>query len=248
MIAAQQRWLGLGTTAGLPRNGEHGRGEGEFVHVLIERLLRQPEITELRDVAADALNRFGGLATVSELAAALLARRGSLATGTARNYNALMLARALIAVEQARQGARWQVFAADGTARAVDAAAQATDMVISTISPAELVPVAPVQRAAYARALGAAAEDLAREEPLPPPQQVAELLASVPAAAGDTPLTADRRLRLAAACARDAALSSRLEFYPRGMDAARAIKLAASSLVGLPRLDVDTIKKRVAAR
>ena len=243
LIAALQHWLGLSVSEQSASSQEAG-----VMSALIERLLRQREITELRDVAADILDRAGGLATVAEVAAALLARRGSLATGAARSQNALVLARALITVEQARQGARWQVFAADGAPRAVDAAAQSSDVVIATVSSAELFPAAPADRAAYARALGAAADSLAQQEPLPPPQQVAEVLASIPAPAGDTPLTAERRLRLAAACAQEAALSSRLEFYPRGMEAARAIKLAASSLVGLPRLDVDTIKKRVAAR
>ncbi|MCK7580654.1 MAG: hypothetical protein MZV65_36810 [Chromatiales bacterium] len=50
------------------------------------------------------------------------------------------------------------------------------------------------------------------------------------------------------ACARHAALSSRLEFYPDALPAPRAVKLAASSLIGLRQFDLETIKRRIFAR
>ena len=50
------------------------------------------------------------------------------------------------------------------------------------------------------------------------------------------------------AAAQMAALSSRLELYPRGMEAARALKLAAGSLVGPKALTVPHIRQRIASR
>ena len=55
-------------------------------------------------------------------------------------------------------------------------------------------------------------------------------------------------IRLAAACARQAALSSRLEFYPIQLSPARAVKLATTSLLGLRQFDLETIRRRVFAR
>lgn len=243
LIATQRRWLGLADGA-----DAEGAIQSEAVAALIERLLRQPEITDLRDLVAEILDQLGGLATVDELAAILLVRRGSLASGAQRQRQAWALVRAVIAVELARQGARWLMFGADGQRRANDFSAQRDDILVSLSGSAEQSSAPPEERAAYARQLGAEADALAAQEPLPPPQQVAEALAAIPVPAGDAPLVAERRLRLAAACSRQAALSSRWEFYPRGLEAGRAIKLARNSLVGLPRLEVETIKKRVAAR
>jgi len=243
LIASQKRWLGVSETA-----EAQATLDPDAVTALIERLIRQPEITELRDLVADTLEQFGGLATFDEVATTLLTRRGSLATGEQRKRQALALARGVVAVELARQGARWLVFTAAGQRRASDAPASPDDVLVSLGAAAELFPAPPEDRAAYARQLGVAADTLAAQEPLPPPQQVAEVLAAIPVPSGDAPLAAERRLKLAAACSRQAALSSRWEFYPRGMEAARALKLAASSLVGLPRLEVETIRKRVTAR
>ena len=58
----------------------------------------------------------------------------------------------------------------------------------------------------------------------------------------------DRILRLAVQSAARAAVSSRGELYPRGMAAARAAKLGASSLLGPTKLSEQEIRKRVASR
>ena len=62
------------------------------------------------------------------------------------------------------------------------------------------------------------------------------------------PLGTDRRLRLAVQASERAALSSRGELYPRGMPAARAIKLGASSLLGPKALAEAQIRRRLASR
>lgn len=96
-------------------------------------------------------------------------------------------------------------------------------------------------------ALGAAADALAAEDPLPSTEAVRQALAE---AVEGTPLVAlppDQRVLLAARISRTAAASARMELYPRGMDAARALKLSISALAG-GGLTVDAVRRRVAAR
>ncbi len=59
---------------------------------------------------------------------------------------------------------------------------------------------------------------------------------------------ASRWLQLAAATADRAALSSRLELYPRGMPAARAVKLALGALAGARELTAEQVRERVGGR
>ena len=60
---------------------------------------------------------------------------------------------------------------------------------------------------------------------------------------------ADSRLiRLAAAASCGAALSSRQELYPKGMDAGRAIKLSQGALYGVTAMTVDEVRERVRSR
>ena len=66
--------------------------------------------------------------------------------------------------------------------------------------------------------------------------------------AGEPALTDDRLVRLASAASTGAALSSRLELYPRGMPAARALKLGAGALVGPKKLPPQMVQDRIASR
>jgi serine/threonine protein kinase len=96
-------------------------------------------------------------------------------------------------------------------------------------------------------ALAETADDLAVTEPLPSSEVVRSKLAEV---ADGTPLAtlpADQRLTLAARASTNAAASARLELYPRGMDATRALALSLAALSGAG-LTPDTVKKRVVAR
>ena len=64
-----------------------------------------------------------------------------------------------------------------------------------------------------------------------------------------SPALADSRLiRLAAAASCGAALSSRQELYPRGMEAGRAIKLSQGALYGVTAMTVDEVRERVRSR
>jgi len=96
-------------------------------------------------------------------------------------------------------------------------------------------------------ALADAADRLAETEPLPSTETVSQVLAE---AVGGTPLASlspDQRVLLAARASRTAAASARLEVYPRGMNAARALTLSLSALGG-GGLSVDALRRRVAAR
>src|SRR5207249_10328708 len=62
------------------------------------------------------------------------------------------------------------------------------------------------------------------------------------------PLSDSRLLRLAVAASRGAALSSRQEVYPRGMEALRALKLAQGALGGVKVLSAEQVRDRVTGR
>jgi hypothetical protein len=88
---------------------------------------------------------------------------------------------------------------------------------------------------------------LAATEPLPSSEVVRAALADVSAGTPLATLPADQRLTLAARASQRAAASARLELYPRGMDAARALKLSLAALSGLG-LSPDVVRKRIATR
>ena len=244
-LASLKIWLGL--EAG-PAGQELSE---ELLQSLADRLSRQPEITHLRDELALILAGLGGLATVAEVATSLLARRGSVQTGDLRHQEAMALTRAVITVERLRQAPRWQLVQPDTQPRPLPQAAQPADLLVSLLASSGasgLFPSAPEIRAGYALQLGAAADRLASQDPLPSAQQVADTLSRIPPPAGDAPLSGERLVRLAAACAQRAALSSRLEFYPKQLPAARAVKLATTSLLGLRQFDQETVRRRIFAR
>ncbi|MGB2680816.1 MAG: BREX system serine/threonine kinase PglW, partial [Candidatus Competibacter sp.] len=91
--ARQQRllaWLGLADATG----GAMLLEESEW-RAMVERLARQPEMTHLREDVARVLADLGAIATVDEIAGALLVRRGSVQTGARRQTEALALSRAV---------------------------------------------------------------------------------------------------------------------------------------------------------
>ena len=100
----------------------------------------------------------------------------------------------------------------------------------------------------YAARLGREADELAAEDPLVPPTRVLERLRAVRAPSGVDPLPDARLVRLAAASSQTAAVSSKQELYPYGMDASRALKLSQQALLGTRRLTVEEIRSRVVGR
>ena len=101
--------------------------------------------------------------------------------------------------------------------------------------------------AGYARRLGEIADQLADEDPLVAPARVVERLREIGSPA-EANLSDARLVRLASAVSQHAALSSRQELYPRGMPAARAVRLSQGALGGLRMLTVAQVRERVAGR
>ncbi len=102
--------------------------------------------------------------------------------------------------------------------------------------------------AGYAFRLGDVADKLAGEDPLAPPQRMLQRLREVSSPDGAPALTDSRLIRLAAAASSKAAVSSRQELYPKGMDAGRALKLSQGALYGVASLTVQEVRERVRSR
>ena len=96
--------------------------------------------------------------------------------------------------------------------------------------------------ATYGRSLGEQADTLAQSDPLVSPERAVQALQEIDPPAEALPLTDRRLLQLAAAASQGAALSSRQELYPKGMDAERALRLSQGALYGAGSLTVQQVK------
>ena len=192
-----------------------------------ERWLKSPPNTGARNDIDAFLATHGEVMTAEELALALLAARGSAERDDALRLRlAAGVVRACVEAEAELAGQRFQCFDGEG---------------------APLVGIGP-DHAAYARRLGQAADEVARAEPLLAPQRAAESLEAVARPESLAPLSTQRLLKLATAASATAALSSRSEIYPRGMDAAVAIRQSLGALVGPKFFTAEQIGDRVRGR
>ena len=195
-----------------------GRGQEE-VTSLLDRLHERwaksvPAVTRVREdvvaILADHGRVFGG----NQIAAALLMRRGSdLETTLARLNLASVCARAAIDTETRLENPR---------------------LVMRRVGDRVLVALTPVDDAAaptandlidYALQLGERADDLAGRDPLP---SVTVTLTELRAIhhPGPVPLSDTDLVALAAAASANAAVTGRLELYPRDLSPERALKLS----------------------
>ena len=197
----------------------------------------RPWMTALRDDIATVLDRHGGILTAAELTAAVLAVRGSAADEPTRSQYAAAVTYAAVDTEMVREGARYTLYRE-----------QPHVFIVATPHLAAHYTASPAARAQYAARLGLKADELAGADPLLTPLRVLEELQAVPAPEGDPRLLPDRLLRLAVAAAQTAALSSRMELYPRHMAAVRAVKLGLGALLGPKALTVRQIQQRIASR
>lgn len=198
------------------------------------RWAKQPGVTQARHDIHGIVERAGGVAPADEVALALLAQRGSTATGTDRLRRARAVVRAALETEAVRENNRFTWRRLGGGASAVIALRS------DHLDGEEL--------ADYAASLGMVADQLATTDPLPTPTVALDRLRAVPAPAGLPPLGDHRLLRLATAASATAATSSRLEVYPRGLSAERAVRLARAALLGAGTLSEDAIRTRVRTR
>lgn len=198
------------------------------------RWVKQSAVTQVRDDIATHLERAGGVLPGDEVAQALLSQRGSTAVGPARLVKARAVVRAALETEAARGNNRfaWRRLGG-GTATVV--ALRRDDLEAEEL-------------ADYAADLGVAADQLASVDPLPATATVLQRLRAVPLPAGLAPLPDYRLARLAAAASATAAVSSRLELYPRDLSPERAVRLARAALLGAGTLSEDDIRTRVRNR
>lgn len=199
---------------------------GQFAARFRARWAKEASLTQLRAEIAEILAAAGGAMPVEELAEAILASRGSAEEEPLRSRRALAAARAAAEVERTLAEPRFLVLR------------QGQRVLLA----------ASVELAVYAVRLGDQADRLAAEDPLAPPNRAVERLREIEPPDGAEALSDARLLRLAASASLGAAVSSRQELYPRGMDAARALKLSPGALYGVDRLSVDQVRERVASR
>jgi hypothetical protein len=168
------------------------------------------------------------------VALALLAQRGSTATGTDRLRRARAVVRAALETEAVRETNRF-------TWRRLGGGASAVVALRSEVLDGE-------ELADYAASLGVVADQLAAADPLPTPASALARLRQVPTPAGLPPPGDHRLVRLATAASATAATSSRLEVYPRGLRPARAVRLARAALLGAGTLSEEAVRTRVHTR
>jgi hypothetical protein len=200
----------------------------------------RPELTQIRVELVDLLRARDGVAGADELAAALLATRGSHADEPVRTRRARAIVRTAIEAEATLQQPRFLsrrivevlVVALDGPLAGDDGPA--------TWRADQLIDVAAE--------IGEVADVLALEQPLPGPDRVVAELRQVPTPDGIGPFTDARLVRLAAAASTGAAVSSRLELYPVGMPPVRAVSEARPALLARHGLTAEAVRSRVRAR
>lgn len=200
---------------------------GQLVGKFQKRWAKMPAVTRLRNDILDILQQTGGVMTAEEIAIALLIARGSLTeTPKLRTRQAMALVRAALEVERTMVSPRFMVNRAG------------TSVLVAVDG----------DWAAYARKLGEKADRLAQEDPLVSPERAILDLQEITPPEGALPLPERRLLQLAAAASQGAALSSRQEIYPVGMDAERALRLSQGALYGVQSLTVQQVKDRVSGR
>jgi len=203
-----------------------------------QRWVERPWMTSLRTDVATIVYRHAGVLTPSELADGLLAMRGSHLEGESRSAAALAVAQAAIEAESERiNSARFELYRSG-----------ARVLIVATSTAEYSLEATTQARARYALALGDACDAMAQEDTLLAPERVVERLAAVQAPSGDEPMTTVRQRLLGVATSTQAALSTRMEIYPRGMDNLRALRLGAGSLLGPKALSCEEVVSRIGSR
>jgi serine/threonine protein kinase len=197
--------------------------------------------TALRTTVLELLHAHGRVMEADRLAAALLAERGSARNDPAARLElAAACLRAAVQTEEHLENPRLARRRSGGR------------VLIAAV--AEGDPSAPVEEELldYAVALGERADrfvDLPEAAPLPGAAAVREALGAVPRPEGMSPLSDLDLVSLAADSSRNAAMTARLELYPRDLDPRKALRLAqAASYLGRPGIEPGRLRDRVLVR
>jgi len=199
---------------------------GQIVTKARERWHKNPSIRALRNTITEIIEASGGAMTNRELIAAVLAARGSSADEPSRSQLASVITRAAVETERHSDTPRF----------------------IERRSGEIILIARDVATADYVERLSRAADKLADLDPVPTPARTIETLRAVAAPDGVPAITDSRLVQLAVAASDKAAVSSRLEIYPKAMPAVKALKLAHGALVGARHLSVEEIRRRVQGR
>lgn len=203
---------------------------GQVVTKARERWVKVGALTSLREAIFEILKAQAGVMTHEELIAAVLHLRGSALPDPDRYRMASVVTRAALEAERHLQSPRFHEVRRQGKI---------------FITPAS-------ELAEYAMRLGIVADRLVREEPLPTSARSIEELQGVASPDFDAHACvapdASRLVQLAAGASRNACSNVRLELYPRGMKAKRALLLAQSALFGARKLTVEQLRQSIASR
>lgn len=209
------------------------RASGKGASKAKSRWVKDAAIVRLRSDVAEILANVGLVMSLDEAAAAILVARGSYYDEPQRTKYAIAILQIFLDVEATMAKPHFRLY---------DDIENNTENLRS--------PLIAVNQEAfdYAIALGQVADHMAQQDPLLPPNRAILQLREIAVPVTLEPLSDGRLIRLAAVASQSAALSSRQEFYPRGMDAGRALKLSQGALLGVPTLSTKEIRDRLASR
>jgi serine/threonine protein kinase len=193
-----------------------------------KRWAKLVDVTLLRNEIRELLAAGGGVVTLEEAANALLAGRGSEQTGNLRRQTGIALVRAAAETETTMKEPGW-------AARRIG-----STVLLCSEPDAD-------ERAGWALGLGAKADELCDSASMMAGAALAaELRTALPPEAAA--LSDARVVALAAGASSRAAISARLELYPKGMVAAEALARGQASVLGAAFLTSDEIVRRVRSR
>ncbi|WP_329194486.1 BREX system serine/threonine kinase PglW [Streptomyces sp. NBC_01435] len=220
------------------------------------RWKKHPAVRALRAEILELLRSMGRLASAAEIADALAVRRGTqLQEREQRRALALAAVRAVVEVEQlVPQEAEFQHApnrdaADEGMGAGLLALEVGADDAPETPSAPGLLD--------YAQRLGRVADRLAKLDTLPTAATVLAELSAITAPSAVVEWDERRLVEVAAAAARNAAATPRLEIYPRNLPLVRALRLTQAGLVRIipgvaeadqPGLTGADVHERVRAR
>jgi hypothetical protein len=203
---------------------------GQVVTSAREKWLKNPSVTRLREAIHATLLSQGGVTTHVELIRLMLLLRGSTLSESDSLRMASIATRAAVEAERQLQSPRFIESRRQG-------------VLFISVDPAFVD---------FARQLGDAGEELASRDPLPTASRVIETLGAIAFPETEVenvrPPDQARRAHLAAAVSGKVCVNSRLELYPPGLSAERALALSRSALFGVRELRLEEIRSRVASR
>ncbi|MEU0487728.1 BREX system serine/threonine kinase PglW [Nocardiopsis sp. NPDC006139] len=215
-----------------------------------------PAFQALREEVIDLLRERGRAASVAEVADALIVRRGTRLRGRDRR-RALALAAVRAVVEAEQLVPEEAAFLHQANRKAADADMSAGLLALEVgEDEAPDTPSAP-GLIDYAVRLGRAADRLSQQDTLPTTATVLAELGAVDPPPGRVEWNERRLVEMAAAASTNAAVTPRLEIYPRDLSLVRALRLSQAGLVRMvpdlpwadqPGLPPGEIHERVRAR